>query len=151
MEDIENIPQTENQVTINNETKDYLLETCKWGRLIATVGYVGVGFLILAGVGVMVGFSVFKSIAGGIDFPMGVLGLVYILMAALYFFPINYLYRFSSRIKEGLNSNNEQSVTWGFKNLKSLFKFMGILTIVVLSIYGLLLIIVLPLSLLFFR
>lgn len=150
MENIETTQLAENQFTINSEIKDYLLETSKWGKLLAIVGYVGIGLLILAGIAVMVGFSIFKSISD-INFPMGALGLVYVLIAVLYFFPVNYLYRFSVQVKQGLNLNNEQSVVSGFGNLKSLFKFMGIFTIVILSIYGLMLIIVLPLSLLFIK
>lgn len=150
MENIEISNQSESSFTISDEIKKYLLETSKWGKFLAIVGYVGMALLVLVALGVMVGFSFLNSDTEG-TFPMAALGLVYILLAVLYYFPINYLYRFSVQMKEGLATDNNQSVTTGFENLKSLFKFMGIFTIIVLSIYALLLVIVLPASLLLMK
>ena len=150
MENTESTQQVENLLTVNSEIKDFLLETSKWGKLLAIVGYVGMGLLILLGLGIIVGFSVFSSLSD-VGFPIGIMGVFYIIIAVLYFFPVNYLHKFSIQIKQGLNLNNQQSVTSGFENLKSLFKFMGIFTIVILSIYAFALIIVLPVTLLFFK
>ncbi len=150
MENIEISNQSESSFTISDEIKKYLLETSKWGKFLAIVGYVGMALLVLIALGVMVGFSFLNSDTEG-TFPMAALGLVYILLAVVYYFPINYLYRFSVQMKEGLTTDNNQSVTTGFENLKSLFKFMGIFTVVILSIYALLLVIVLPASLLFMK
>jgi hypothetical protein len=147
MENMEFTQRDEVLMSVNHEIKDYLLETSKWGKLLAIVGYIVIGLLILLGFGVIVGFSVFGKITH-IGFPMGFFGIVYILIAVLYYFPVNYLNKFSDQIKKGVNSNDQQSVTSGFGNLKSLFKFMGIFTIVVLSMYALALITVLPLTLL---
>ena len=150
MENIEISNQSESSFTISDEIKKYLLETSKWGKFLAIVGYVGMALLVLIALGVMVGFSFLNSETEG-TFPMAALGLVYIVIAVVYYFPINYLYRFSVQMKEGLTTDNNQSVTTGFENLKSLFKFMGIFTVVILSIYALLLVIVLPASLLFMK
>ena len=150
MENIETSQQVENSIPSGDEIKDYLLETSKWGKFLAIVGYVGMGLLVLVALGVMVGFS-FLGSGSEDNFPMAALGLVYLVLAAVYYFPINYLYRFSVQMKEGLTADDRQSVTSGFENLKSLFKFMGIFTIVILSIYALLLVIVLPASLLFMK
>ncbi len=57
-------------------------------------------------------------------------------IAALYYFPTTYLYRFSVSIKRGIEEHNFYDVTNGFENLKSLFKFMGILLIVTMIIYA---------------
>jgi len=150
MENIEISNQSESSFTISDEIKKYLLETSKWGKFLAIVGYVGMALLVLIAFGVMVGFSFLNSDTEG-TFPMAALGLVYILLAVVYYFPVNYLYRFSVQMKEGLTTANNQSVTTGFENLKSLFKFMGIFTVVILSIYAVLLVIVLPASLLFMK
>ena len=146
MENIENTLQADNLLTINSEIKDYLLETSKWGKLLAIVGYVGMGILLLLGLGIIVGGTIFNSISK-LEFPIRVLGFIYFLLAFLYYFPVTYLYKFSYKIKQGLSSNNQLTATSGFESLKSLFKFMGIFTIVILSMYGLLLIIVLPIAL----
>jgi hypothetical protein len=150
MENIEISNQTENSLIISDEIKNYLLEISKWGKFLAIVGYVGMAILVLVALGVMVGFSFLNNDTEG-TFPMAALGLVYILLAVAYYFPISYLYRFSVQMKEGLVTVNHQSVTTGFENLKSLFKFMGIFTVVILSIYALLLVIALPASLLLMK
>lgn len=145
MEDFENKVQDENTFTSSHEINDYLLETSKWGKFLAIVGYAGMGLLFLLGVAFIVGFSIFSSFSG-VGFPITIMGFAYILISVSYFFPMNYLYKFSSQVKQGLNSINQQTVTSGFENLKSLFKFMGIFTIVVLSIYALLIIAVVPIA-----
>jgi hypothetical protein len=72
---------------------------------------------------------------------IGAFGFIYVVIAAFYFFPVYYLHQFSIRIRRGLASQGLEDVTAGFQNLKSLFKFMGILTIVILSIYALIIVI----------
>lgn len=146
MEELENKNNQENFMLINQEIKTSLLESARWGKFLAIVGYILVGFLILAGFLIMLGFS-FAGRFSGTRFPMGIAGFLYIVMAILYFFPVNYLYNFSDQIKKGLESNNQQSVTSGFTHLKSMFKFIGILTIVILAVYALILLIAIPTSL----
>ena len=145
IENTENTPQAENLFAFDSEIINYLAETSKWGRFLAIVGYIGMGLLLLLGFFVMVGGSILGSVSE-VDLPLGVLGFLYIVLAGLYYFPVNYLYKFSNRIKLGLNSNSQQSLTSGFENLKSLFKFTGIFTIVILSLYVLLIIIAVPMA-----
>src|SRR6202008_2564349 len=98
------------------------------------LGYVGIGLMLLIAISVMVMGST-ASLPGMGGMNMGALGMIYIVIAGFYFFPVHYLFQFSVKIKQGLNSQDQQDVTTGFENLKSLFKFMGIFMIVILSIY----------------
>lgn len=145
MENFEVIQPDQNQLIINNEIKGYLLETAKWGKFLAIIGYIGMGFLLLIGVLFIVGFSIFNSVTE-VGFPMRIIGLLYILVSVAYYFPLKYLYSFSAQLKQGLNPENQQTVNYGFENLKSLFKFMGIFTIVVLSLYILIIVVMVPIS-----
>ena len=145
MENNENTQPVENLFTINSEIKGYLLETSKWGKFLAIIGYVGMGLLLLLGLAFIVGFSIFSSVSN-VGFPMRIMGLIYILISVVYYFPVNYLYKFSIQFKQGFNSNNQQTITSGFENLKKLFKFMGIFTIVLLSIYALIIIVAVPVA-----
>jgi hypothetical protein len=150
MDNLENNAQQEKSFFPNDEIKAYLLETSKWGKFMAIVGYVGMGILILIALFMMFGLSKLSGLPGP-GFPMGMFGLIYIVLAAMYYFPVTYLYQFSLKIKQGLNSDDFPTIVAGFSNLKSLFKFIGIFTIVVLSIYGVLLLIVLPTTIYFFK
>jgi hypothetical protein len=144
MENIETSRTPENHLHVNDQVKKYLLETAKWGKFLAIVGFVGMGLLVLLGLAFIVGFSIFNSLTKS-PVPVGALGFIYIIMAVLYFFPLNYLYNFSEKIPRGIALNDELELTSSFENLKSLFKFSGILTIVLLSLYALILVIAVPL------
>jgi hypothetical protein len=96
----------------------------------------------LVAVGIMVAGNV-SNLFPGVGMNVGAFGLIYIALAAFYFFPAYYLHQFSIKIKQGLSCESLQDVAAGFQNLKSLFKFMGIFTIVILSIYGVILLVAL--------
>lgn len=148
MENMENTVGSENLISCNNEIKGYLLETSKWSKFLAIVGYIGLGFIVLLGLLLMFGLSLPNAFPKGM--PMFGFGLLYILMAVLYYFPTTYLYKFAVKIKNGVNSNDESIVTDAFLNLKKTFKFIGIMMIVILSLYALILVFAVP-ALLFFK
>ena len=148
MENFDNNEQGAHSFINSTEITNYLMETAKWGKFLAIVGYVSIGILGLLAIFMMVGFSTLSEISGT-DFPMGAFGFFYIIMGAIYYFPVTYLYKYAVQIKKGLHSNDITTITAGFENLKSLFKFMAIVTIVILSIYGLMLLVAVP-AMLFF-
>ena len=63
------------------------------------------------------------------------MGLIYVLIGLLYFFPVFYLFKFSSKVRTALATKNTQELDAAFENLKSHYKFIGILMIITLSIY----------------
>lgn len=124
---------------LNTEIKSYLAETAKWGYFLSIVGFIGIGLMVLAGLFMGTFMSTLGASAGamGLISPMFIT-VLYLILAAVYFFPVLYLYKFSTQMKVALRSDNESELTSAFQNLKSLYKFMGILTAVVLGIYALL-------------
>ena len=123
---------------INNIAKDYLRETAKWANFLAIMGFIGIGFMVLAALFAGALFSALPS-DGGVANVMsgGAITIIYLILALLYFFPVYYLYKFATNMKAALSRNNEDVLTEAFLNLKSHYKFMGIFTIVILSIYAL--------------
>lgn len=122
---------------INHEIKQYLAETAKWGNILAIVGYVAMGMMALASLVMIVAFSFIDMHTA---FPMWILGIVYLLLTGVYYIPVTYLYRFSDQMKQAVHRNDEKLYTSGFAHLKSLFKFLGISTFVLLGLYVLILI-----------
>ena len=51
-------------------------------------------------------------------------------------FPISYLYQFSENTKKAIENNDNNFIRDAFEFLKSHYKFMGILTIILLSFYA---------------
>lgn len=147
MENNDYTVQNVSPMTFNDEMKAYLMETAKWGKFLAIMGYIGIGIIALLGLFIMLGFSAFSEYTQ-IPFPMGALGIIYILFAVLYYFPVYYLHKFSNRSKQALLMNDQTSLTSSFSNLKSLFRFLGIATIVILSLYALIVVIAVPVALL---
>ncbi len=120
-------------MNLSNESKFYLNETRKWTFFISILGFVLLGIMMI------VAFSAGAIInqVSGEYFPISglAIGIPYLFIGSIYFFPIYYLFKFSTKMKEAVLEENELSATEAFKNLKSHYKFMSILMIVMLGIY----------------
>ena len=65
------------------------------------------------------------------------IGIIYLVIAALYLFPTLKLFRFANHARAALAGNNSQQFTESIRNLKSFFKFFGVLTAIILGLYAL--------------
>lgn len=134
MNSIEETDSLNESKGINDEIKEYLLETAKWVNFLAIMGFVGVGIMLL--------FALFLSFFGAhygafafLGSMNSLVGPVYFILAVVYFFPVYYLYNAAEGIKNGLLYRNQDYLTSGFRNFKSHFKFRAILTIVIIGSY----------------
>ena len=130
-------------LSIDPVTKAHLSETAKWARFLAIVGIilliVGVIFSLIMAVGMSAFTGSFDNQYGGASpFPgFGVaIALVYIIILVLWFFPLLYLLRFANRMRVALNGNDQQALNVSFQNLKVCFRYVGIVTIIVLALYA---------------
>lgn len=135
----DNTPEPQ-ALTITLPSTAYLREIAKWGKFLAIVGFVGVGLMVIIALfaGTAIGSMSLPEESGGSAAGMiggGFFMFFYLLFALLYFFPVLYLYRFSGKMQEALRLQNEELLVTSFANLKSLFKFMGVFTIIMLSFY----------------
>ncbi len=144
----ENTPSSLFELNIDNESSQYLTETARWGKFLAIVGFVTCGLVAIASffIGAILSRSPFAAYgADGAAGTAGAIGgtfitLLYLAIAVLYFFPCFFLYRFSVRLKAALKGNDQVQLNQSLRSQKSLFKYVGILTIIVLAIYALVLI-----------
>lgn len=129
------------ELQVDPQSNAYLAETAKWAKFLAIIGFIMCALIALAG---LFAGTMLSSLSDGMGMPgLGVAASVmYILFALLWFFPCLYLYRFSVRTQTALRNNEQQSLTAGLMNLKSYFKFVGILTLIIIAIYALMLIFV---------
>lgn len=126
--------------SVNNEEEmrlssvgiGYLLETAKWARFLSIVGFVFVGLMVLGGLVMSV---TMMALVG----PAMLVGFLYVVMAVIYYFPILYLYKFSNDLKEAINRRDNEQLERALGSLQSHYKFLGVFTIVILSIYALML------------
>jgi hypothetical protein len=121
---------------VNTATKNYLNEIRKWTKFFAVLGFVMIGALILLALFLPLAINgLGRSSAMPAGFSL-IFSIVYFLFAALYFFPALYLLQFSNHLKTALYSNNESELEQAFKYLKSHFKFIGIMILVILGFYA---------------
>lgn len=125
---------------LTEKSKSFLKETAKWAYFLSIVGFVGIGFLVLVALFFGTIFSKLSSF-GGNSTPMpmmagGFITVLYLVIAVIYFFPVYYLFQFSSKLKIAFNNTDNEQLTASFENLKSHYKFMGICAIVMISLYG---------------
>lgn len=131
--------ENQNNLQLNEQAVSALRESAKWSYFLAILGFIGVGFMIIAAffIGSIMSMAPNNPYGEGGPFAMmkGFLSFFYIIIAVLYFFPILYLYRYASGMKQGLLMSDSETVSNALVNLKSHHKFLGITAIVVLSLY----------------
>lgn len=138
MENYENKSAFESfELQLTQEAQGFLREAAKWAMFLSILGFIGLAFMLLAGLTMFAAGSALDSVATGAmaAFPASILGVVYLVMAILYFFPIYYLYKFASSTKQALLNSNTEQLTDSLRNLKSHYKFIGIITIIVIASY----------------
>lgn len=148
MEEYQNEDQNQSQsqlfsLTIDPVIKSHLSETAKWGKFLAILGFVVCGLIIIVGLFFGTIFSSLMSRSPEVSYEgnisSGSVGamaaIIYIIIAVVYFFPCLFLYRFSTKMKTALNGNEQTDLTLSFQNLKSLFRYVGVITVILLAIY----------------
>lgn len=137
---MESLDEFNDSLIVTDEAKAYLKETSSWAKFLAIVGFVFCGLFVLVGlffgsfIGSMAAMSAGSSSAlmGGTFFT-----IIYVAFGLIYFMPCFYLYKFATSTKRALAADDTSELTEALKNHKSMFKFMGIVMIVVLGIYAL--------------
>ncbi len=122
------------ELQIDHNGSAYLKEAARWAKFLAIVGFVCIGLLVIIALFAGAFLSSFSSFAGPASGAARVGGafvtVIYILIAVLYFFPCLYLYNFASKAQVALRSNDQEQLNTSLKNLKAMFRYMGILTII---------------------
>lgn len=122
-----------NAMTVTESMKSDLLCAAKWAKFLCIVGCVGVAIMLIASLGmIVIGGLLTKALP---DMPFGpALGFLYLIIAALYIYPLMKGFQFANATKAACLYNDQYQLARGVTGLKDLIKFTGILTIVVISI-----------------
>lgn len=144
--DLNTATELRSPLTLNDWARQSLATASKWAKFLSIVGFIACGLMLLMALFAGAIFSTldnypetrsnaFIRTVGGVG-----IGILYAAVAVLYFFPCLYLYRFSEKTRTALFSNNEDILAQSLDNLKKMFKFLGWMTIIMLSLYGVLII-----------
>jgi hypothetical protein len=120
----------------------YLREASPWLRFIGILGFIGSGLMTLGGLVFAILVVLISDLAGEFGGIMAgsFMGVLYIVLGLLAFFPAKFSYGFGSKLHHYILSNSERDLEEALKNNKSLWKFLGIMAIVYLAIIPLALI-----------
>ena len=103
----------------------------KWAKFLSILGFVFIGLMVVL-IPVMIASSSYMGLYG-----VGAATTIpFILVIALYVYPIYTLFMFSKHSKLAILGSDAAQYEIAFKFLKQHYQFMGILAIIILSIYA---------------
>jgi hypothetical protein len=119
----------------------YLKEASPWIRFLAIMGFIGSGFVFLAGVVFLIlGIAVPAAVRGTFNIGRAFRGaspvaiaLFYMIVGLLMLIPARFLYRSGSQIRNYVQSGAESELEGALKYNRSFWKFCGVMTIVYLT------------------
>ncbi len=126
----------QDELTLNQPVRDNLKESAGWGKFIAIIGFV---FLGLSVISMLFMFASISSLAqfGGLG---GAFIFLYLILLAIFAIPVYHLYNFATKTQEALLRDNQSLLVGAFSSHKTVFKFYGILMIIVLALYTIVLV-----------
>lgn len=120
--------------------RQHLSEAAKWARFMSIVGFIGCCLLLVIGLFAAAFLSLGNPLRN-VDYssrysarPFA--GFVYLIGSVLFFFRCLYLYRFADKMKAALVSDDQELINASFLNLKKMYRYTGILTIVIICLYA---------------
>lgn len=139
------------RIELGQEALGYVETTRKWTMFFAILGFIVMGLMLvgslafgsligkmtsgmsgLEGMEGMEGMETAKAVSGIAGVTMFI---VFLIFAVIYFFPMFYLLRFSRYSKKAIADQDSGLMTLALKNMKMYWKYIGILTIIVLAVY----------------
>ena len=131
-------------MAILNYIMNSLRATKPWTRLLSILGFIGTGFTILIGLGIIVGRN-FIPLSPKAP-PLAFLGIFYILTSVFYLVPSIWLSKYSSAIASFLKGGDAVQLGNAIAYQKSFWKFAGIMVLVsiVIAILGIIAAILIP-------
>ncbi len=115
---------------VDEDIKQHLTDTARWAKFLSIVGFIFFGLLLI--------FSLFAigSVSSSNSAYSGATQMILLLVfVALYICPLIFLFNFSRKMQTALRQNDQQSLSVSFRSLKYCYKYLGILTIVILGLY----------------
>jgi amino acid transporter len=134
------------ELIIDAATGGNLKEVAMWSRFLGILGFIY--SIVISILAILSGFFFEKAVsryeANGMAMIGSIfIGIIYFIMAVVIFFLSLYLFRFGNKVQLALKTNDQETLSESFKNLKLYFRFIGIFTLIsliftVLAVIGIL-------------
>jgi hypothetical protein len=116
---------------------EHLRATKPWVRLMSIILFISVALILLGAVIILL----VPTSMGGSSFSL-LIAVVYLAMGALYLFPAYFLHQYASSIRNLEQGGGDVAMEEALRNQKSFWRFVGIMTLVVICIYAIVLVFV---------
>src|ERR1700722_3336836 len=119
---MENTQEPLIDLDVDYDTKNILTETARWTKFISIVGIIGVGLLLLCLLfaGTMI-TTLTSKMMPGFESYTGILISAVIIVVAILGLMVSLLYRFSTLIKKGIETQDQDAFNRGLSSLKTYF------------------------------
>lgn len=124
------------QLTLTSASRRFLKETSKWAFFLSIIGFLLIFVMLIFAIFANTIFGMAAAMQPGIPNNFGmIMTITYLVLAVIYFFPVYYLMQFSNKMKKALTTKNDETLAKAFEMLKSHYKFIGVFTIITISLY----------------
>ena len=128
-------PLESRKIEIEQETLNHLNTTRKWAMFLAISGFIFLGLIIIIGLIAGTFLTAFSSGEKGLGIPESLMFVPVLFIAVVYFFPVLFLFRFSKHASHAVHKLDKLELHKAIKNLKFYFVYIGVLIILVFSLY----------------
>lgn len=125
----------ERKIEIGSKTLDHLNTARKWAMFLAIMGFIFLGIIIIVMLIAGTFLKTFNAGEKGLGIPESLTLVPLIILAIVYFFPILFLFRFSKFTSHAILKLDNNDFNKAIKNLKYYFAYIGVLIIIIFSIY----------------
>lgn len=123
---------------ITESIKNSLLAASKWLNFLTVLAIIGAAFIGIAGICLLLIPMAGMERSGAMG---GLLGIIYIILALVYIYPIKKSLSAIRNTQDALYASRQESLDTAATNIHELLRYLGIMSIVILSIYLLIFII----------
>jgi hypothetical protein len=120
-------------ITVSDVGISHMLDIARWTKFLAIVAVIGMAFMVLGAISIII-------MAAKLGEQMVFVGIFYILLIAIYFYPVKKAFDLASHMKNSALMTDSGELEFGLGDLRSILRYLGILTIIILAFYGLALI-----------
>lgn len=127
-----NSPFESFELQISSAAQHFLKTAAGWAMFLSIVGFIFLAFGLLGALSMMAMGSVMDSMPGGpasVGFSGSAFGIFMLIYVIIMFFPVLYLFRFSTAARQAVNDSSTEGMTRSFSHLKNYFLWSGLLTI----------------------
>lgn len=123
---------------VTEDIRSYIYETAKWAKFLSIIGFVFCVLIVICAFFMPSVISAMTTMGGQTPLSMvapAAITVTYLFIALLYFYPSLMLFKYADSAKKAVLFMDQQNLVVAMSKMKSFFKFWGVFTIAILSIY----------------